>query len=63
MNACVVFGEHDDTGLTDSEWHGLEQCPRVRLVTIPGAGHFTMVQEPGRIAELALEMVHAKGRR
>jgi pimeloyl-ACP methyl ester carboxylesterase len=63
VNACVVFGEHDDTGLADEERHGLEECPRVRLVTIPGAGHFTMVQEPGRIAEMVLEMVAAEGRR
>jgi pimeloyl-ACP methyl ester carboxylesterase len=63
VNACVVFGEHDDTGLADSERRGLAECPRVRLVTIPGAGHFTMVQEPGRIAELVLEMVRANGRR
>ena len=62
VDAWVVFGEHDDTGLADSERHGLEECPRVRLVTIPAAGHFTMVQEPGRIAELVLDMVPAQGR-
>jgi pimeloyl-ACP methyl ester carboxylesterase len=57
VSACVVFGERDDTGLADAERRALEECPRTTLVTIPGAGHFTMNQEPGRIAELLLEMV------
>jgi pimeloyl-ACP methyl ester carboxylesterase len=55
VRATVVFGEHDDTGLTDEERRGLEECPHTTLVTIPGAGHFTMNQEPARIAELLLE--------
>jgi pimeloyl-ACP methyl ester carboxylesterase len=29
------------------------------LATIPDAGHFTMNEEPGGIAELILEMVSA----
>lgn len=56
VSACVVFGERDDTGLADEERRGLEECPRTSLVTIPGAGHFTMNQEPGRIAELIIEL-------
>jgi pimeloyl-ACP methyl ester carboxylesterase len=59
VTACVVFGEHDDTGLTDEERRGLEECPLTTLITIPGAGHFTMNQEPGRVAELLLETASA----
>lgn len=53
------FGGSDDVGLSDEEGRGLDECPRTTLVTIPGAGHFTMNQEPPRIAELILEMVSA----
>ena len=55
----VVLGERDDVGLTDEERRGLEECPGTTLVPIPAAGHFTMNEEPGQIAELILEMVAA----
>jgi pimeloyl-ACP methyl ester carboxylesterase len=54
-NAWVVFGERDDVGLTDDERRGLEECPRVTMVWIPDAGHFTLNEEPGRIADLLLD--------
>jgi len=56
---CVVFGEHDDVGLAEAERQGLEECPDTRLVTIPDTGHFTLVQEPGEIAQLLLDAVRA----
>ena len=59
VTASVVFGENDDTGLTDRERGALEECSGVTLITIPEAGHFTMVDSPGRIAELILEVVSA----
>jgi pimeloyl-ACP methyl ester carboxylesterase len=59
VRAWVVFGEHDDIGLTDDERRALEECPHVTLITIPGAGHFTLNQEPARIAELIVEMLSA----
>jgi pimeloyl-ACP methyl ester carboxylesterase len=62
VSAHVVFGEHDDTGLADEERRGLMDCPGTTLITIPGAGHFTMIQEPGRIAELILEILSAQAR-
>jgi pimeloyl-ACP methyl ester carboxylesterase len=55
--AWVVLGERDDIGLTDDERRALEECPHVAVVTIPNAGHFTLNEEPGRIAELVIEMV------
>ena len=57
--AWVVFGERDDVGLADDERRALEECPHVAVVTIPSAGHFTLNEEPARIAELIVEMVSA----
>ena len=54
-----MFGERDDIGLTDDERRALEECPHTAIVTIPDAGHFTLNEEPGRIAELIVEMVSA----
>lgn len=48
----VVYGEKDDAGITDGERRTLEQCPSTTLVTIPGASHFTLNQEPTRVATL-----------
>ena len=59
VEAHVVFGEKDDVGLADEERRALEQCPRTTLTTIAGAGHFTLNQEPGRIAEVVLEALRA----
>jgi len=53
--AWVVFGENDDIGLQDSERQELEACPTVTLITIPGAGHFTLNQEPAQVAEVVVQ--------
>lgn len=53
----VVFGDHDDIGLTSEERRVLEQCPHVTLVVIPDAGHFALNQKPGRVAELVFDAV------
>jgi pimeloyl-ACP methyl ester carboxylesterase len=52
---CVVFGEHDEIGLTVDERDVLGRYPNVRIVEVPGAGHFTLNQEPALIAELLLD--------
>jgi pimeloyl-ACP methyl ester carboxylesterase len=54
VRASVVFGEHDDIGLTDAERETLEQCPSVTLSTISGAGHFTLNEKPEETAEILL---------
>jgi pimeloyl-ACP methyl ester carboxylesterase len=51
----IVFGEHDDVGLADDERRTLAGYPNVTIVEIPNAGHFTLNQEPGQIAELVLD--------
>lgn len=60
VRAWVVFGEHDDVGLTDDERGVLKGCPRVTMVTISDAGHFTLNQRPGQVAELILEAVASR---
>jgi pimeloyl-ACP methyl ester carboxylesterase len=57
VKATVAFGERDDVRLAAGERRGLERCPWVRLVTIEGAGHFTLNQRPARVAELLVELL------
>jgi pimeloyl-ACP methyl ester carboxylesterase len=52
VRTLIVYGERDDVGLRDDERKVLEGYPHVRIVEIPDAGHFTLNQAPGRIAEL-----------
>lgn len=51
----IVFGEHDEIGLTDDERRTLAGYPNVKIIEIPQAGHFTLNQEPGKIAEIVLD--------
>jgi pimeloyl-ACP methyl ester carboxylesterase len=55
--AWVVFGEHDEIGLTDDERNALEKCSSVTIVTISDAGHFALNEKPREIAEILLEAV------
>src|ERR1044071_2666023 len=57
VRAWVVFGEHDDIGLTDDERHVLEKCPSVTVATITDAGHFTLNEKPNEIAQILLDVV------
>jgi pimeloyl-ACP methyl ester carboxylesterase len=56
-SAWVAFGDHDDVGLTEEERRGLEDCAGVTLVPIADAGHFTLNDQPARVAELILGAV------
>jgi len=53
--AWVVFGEHDDIGLTDDERDVLHKCPSVTIVAISDTGHFALNEKPGEIAEILLD--------
>lgn len=55
----VVFGEHDDVGLTEDERAVLQGYPNVKIIEVAGAGHFTLNQEPGQIAELVHDAIHS----
>jgi len=59
VTAWVAFGEDRDTGLTEGERAVLQSCAHVTLVTIPGTGHASLIQKPGRIAELVLAAASA----
>jgi pimeloyl-ACP methyl ester carboxylesterase len=50
----IVFGERDDIGITDDERRTLAAYSQVEIVEIPGAGHFTLNQEPARIADIVV---------
>jgi len=53
--AWVVHGERGDGGITDEERRTLEACPRMNLITIPGASYFTPNEEPALVASLVVE--------
>ena len=55
MPAWVVHGERGDGGVTDDERRTLEACPRIRVITIPGASYFTPNEEPALVAKLVIE--------
>jgi pimeloyl-ACP methyl ester carboxylesterase len=57
--AFVVFGGKGDVGLTPPERAALLDGENVRLITIDGAGHFTLNVEPARVAEIVLDAVAA----
>jgi pimeloyl-ACP methyl ester carboxylesterase len=57
--AWVVFGEDDNIGITARERRTIEGCATTKLVEVSDAGHFTMVQQPGRVAELLLDVLSA----
>jgi pimeloyl-ACP methyl ester carboxylesterase len=53
--AWVVHGERGDGGITDDERRTLEACPRIRVITLPGASYFTPNEEPALVAKLVVE--------
>jgi pimeloyl-ACP methyl ester carboxylesterase len=58
VRATIVLGDEDDVGVTDEERSGIESCPTLSFVSIPGAGHFTMNQRPDLVANLLLDLLN-----
>ena len=56
----IVFGERDDVGITDDERKALAEYPHVRIFEIANAGHFTLNEQPGQIAELVLDAMGSR---
>lgn len=50
----VVFGDHEEVGLTADERNVLDACPRVAVEVVAGATHFLPTEDPRRTAELIL---------
>jgi hypothetical protein len=50
----VLFGDHDEVGLTTEERGDLQAYPHIALDTLVGATHLLIAEEPKRIAELVL---------
>jgi pimeloyl-ACP methyl ester carboxylesterase len=53
--AWVVHGQRGDGGITADERRTLEACPRMRVITIPGASYLTPNEEPALVAKLVAE--------
>jgi hypothetical protein len=53
--ASVVRGERGDGGITNDERRTLESCPRMKVITIPGASYLTPNEEPALVASLVVE--------
>lgn len=58
--AVVVFGEHDDVGITVEERRILGECPRITVTTVPGAGHMTANEQPALIAGILAESLKSR---
>jgi pimeloyl-ACP methyl ester carboxylesterase len=54
-STTVIFGEKDDVKIQPEERAALEGSPSASLVIISGAGHFALIEKPGRVAELIVE--------
>ena len=54
-STTVLFGEKDDVKIQPEERAALEGSPSASLVIISGAGHFALIEKPGRVAELIVE--------
>jgi pimeloyl-ACP methyl ester carboxylesterase len=57
VQAEVVFGEHDEVGLTPAERSALESCPTTRLHFVSHCGHMLPNQNPKWVAELIVNTV------
>ena len=55
--AWMVHAEKGDGGLTNEERRTLEASPFVTLVSIPGTSYFIPNDEPGRVADILVEVI------
>jgi hypothetical protein len=50
--ARIVFGDHEEVGLTTEERRVLDACAQMSVEVWAGATHFLVTEEPRRVAEL-----------
>ena len=53
----VIVGEQDVARTPDEAQHIVERIAGARLVTIPGAGHMTPIEQPERISQVLSEFL------
>lgn len=53
--AWVLYGEHDDVGITDEERHTLDTCAHVQVLTVPRASHMIANTAPAQVAEILVQ--------
>jgi pimeloyl-ACP methyl ester carboxylesterase len=51
----LAFGDHGDVGLADDERALLEGCLRVSMVEVAPAGHMTLNEQPGQVADVIIQ--------
>ena len=56
----VVYGEHDEVGLTDTERAILDDCPTTTVRTIAGAGHLIPNTHPEVVAALIIQALRER---
>jgi pimeloyl-ACP methyl ester carboxylesterase len=56
VRATVAFGDADEIGLTAAERATLEACEDVEIVTVAGATHMLLVEQPRATADLLLAL-------
>jgi pimeloyl-ACP methyl ester carboxylesterase len=56
--AWVVYGEHDEVGITDTERTILDDCPTTSVRTVAGTGHFIPNMRPDVVASLIIQALH-----
>jgi pimeloyl-ACP methyl ester carboxylesterase len=56
----VVYGEHDEVGLTDTERAILDGCPTTTVRTIAGAGHLIPNTHPEVVAALIIQALRER---
>ncbi|HZO62406.1 MAG TPA: alpha/beta hydrolase [Gaiellaceae bacterium] len=57
VRAWIVFGDHDEVGLTAAEREVLTGTDPITLEVVPGATHFVITEQPERIAGLIAQAV------
>ena len=56
----LVYGDHDEVGLTDTERAILDDCPRTTVRTIAGAGHLIPNTHPEAVAALIIQALRER---
>jgi pimeloyl-ACP methyl ester carboxylesterase len=62
ITTWVARGDRDEVALSPRQLAVLGQAPNVTLVTVPGAGHFSMTDTPWEVNRLVLALLEEEAR-